>query len=155
MRGIPPSHAASAKPTTRASGGSSPKYKPISMNKIKVAIVEDEPFLASMYKAKFEMEGFEVLRAADGLEGLEIIKKETPDIVLLDIVMPKMDGFDVLTSLHSDAKVARIPVIILTNLGQRSDIEKGLKLGAVDYIVKANYTPAQVVVKVKEHLKIK
>ena len=125
------------------------------MNKIKVAIVEDEPFLASMYKAKFEMEGFEVLRAADGLEGLEIIKKENPDIVLLDIVMPKMDGFDVLTSLHSDAKVARIPVIILTNLGQRSDIEKGLKLGAVDYIVKANYTPAQVVVKVKEHLKIK
>ncbi len=122
--------------------------------KYKVAIVEDEPFLASMYTTKFELEGFEVLRAGDGGEGLKLIKEAKPDIVLLDVVMPKMDGFEVLTTLRGEAETAKLPVILLTNLGQSSDIEKGLALGANDYIIKANYTPAQVVAKVKEHLKI-
>ena len=110
--------------------------------------------MASMYSAKFEMEAFVVLRAADGMEGLELIKKQRPDIVLLDVVMPKMDGFEVLRQLRATPETANLPVILLTNLGQSSDIEKGLALGASDYIVKANYTPAQVVAKVKEHLKM-
>ena len=121
--------------------------------KYRIAIIEDEPFLATMYVTKFELEGFEVLRASDGTEGLELIKNNRPDLILLDIVMPKMDGFEVLTLLKKDAETAKIPVILLTNLGQRTDIEKGMALGAADYIIKANYTPAQVVAKAKEHLK--
>ena len=123
--------------------------------KYKISIVEDEPFLASMYSTKFELEGFEVSRAADGMDGLAIIKAQKPDMVLLDVVMPKMDGFEVLTQLRADPELVKVPVILLTNLGQQSDIEKGLSLGASDYIIKANYTPAQVLAKVKEHLGIK
>lgn|SRR3989338_6700988 len=123
------------------------------MDKLKVAIIEDEQFLASMYATKFELEGFAVIRAGDGAEGLRLIKESKPDMVLLDVVMPRVDGFEVLSNLRSDPSTAKLPVILLTNLGQRADIEKGLKLGANDYIVKANYTPAQVVAKVKEHLK--
>jgi DNA-binding response OmpR family regulator len=124
-------------------------------HKYKITIVEDEPFLASMYSTKFELEGFSVVRAGDGVEGLAAIRAEKPDIVLLDVVMPKMDGFEVLTQLRADAATASLPVILLTNLGQRSDIEKGMSLGASDYVIKANYTPAQVLAKVKEHLNLK
>jgi DNA-binding response OmpR family regulator len=121
--------------------------------KYKIAIIEDEPFLATMYVTKFELENFTVFRAADGQEGLEIIQTQKPDIVLLDVVMPKVDGFEVLRQLRTDSATASLPVILLTNLGQRSDIEKGLSLGASDYVIKANYTPAQVVAKVKEYLR--
>jgi DNA-binding response OmpR family regulator len=126
----------------------------MSQTKPSIVIVEDEPFLASMYSAKFEMEGFVVRRAADGMEGVALIKNDLPDIVLLDVVMPKVDGFEALAQLRADPQTANLPILLLTNLGQSSDIEKGLALGASDYIVKANYTPAQVVAKVKEHLKI-
>jgi len=123
--------------------------------KYKIAVIEDEPFLASMYTTKFELEGFDVVRAADGEEGLKQIKENKPDLVLLDIVMPKMDGFQVLENLRADSSTSSLPVILLTNLGQRADIEKGLRMGATDYIIKANYTPAQVVAKAKEKLGIK
>ena len=111
--------------------------------------------MASMYATKFELEGFEVVRASDGQEGIKMVREQKPDLVLLDIVMPKVDGFEVLTELRKSPDISNIPVILLTNLGQRSDIEKGLSLGARDYIVKASYTPAQVVAKVKQHLGIK
>jgi DNA-binding response OmpR family regulator len=124
------------------------------MQKIKVALIEDEPFLASMYKTKLELEGFEVQHASDGEAGLKLVSESKPDLILLDVVMPKMDGFEVLTQLRANVDTGKLPVILLTNLGQRADIEKGLQLGATDYIIKANYTPAQVVAKVKEHLNI-
>lgn len=123
-------------------------------SKRKIVIVEDEPFLASMYSTKFELAGFEVYRAEDGLVGERLVKEKQPDLVLLDVVMPKKDGFEVLSNLRKDEPTSKLPVVLLTNLGQKSDIEKGLKMGANDYIVKANYTPAQVVEKVKEHLGI-
>ena len=110
--------------------------------------------MASMYATKFELDGFEVFRAGDGEEGLKVIKENKPAIILLDVVMPKVDGFEVLSSIRANPETAATPVILLTNLGQRSDIEKGLSLGATDYIIKANYTPSQVVAKVKEHLHI-
>lgn len=119
----------------------------------KVLIVEDEESLAQMYQTKFENEGYEVLVANDGSEGIEKAKKDKPDIILLDIILPKKDGFMVLKELKADKTTANIKIIMLTNLGQDEDVTKGKKLGALDYLVKANLTPAQLVDKVAEYLK--
>jgi DNA-binding response OmpR family regulator len=122
--------------------------------KYKVLIVEDEKMLADMYATKFTMDGFEPTIAGDGAEGLEKLKADKPDIVLLDVIMPKMDGFAVLKILREDKGLKELPVILLTNLGQDEDIKKGKELGATDYFVKANHTPAEVVNKVRAVLKI-
>lgn len=120
----------------------------------KVVLVEDEKMLADMYATKFMMEGFETSKAYDGAAGLELAKKVKPDIILLDVIMPKLDGFAVLKQLKEDDSVSDIPVILLTNLGQDEDIKKGKQLGAADYFVKANHTPAEVVMKIRDVLKI-
>ena len=121
--------------------------------KQKILIVEDEESLAQMYKTKFEKEGYLVLVASDGMEGLELAGREKPDIILLDIILPKKDGFMVLNELKSDKKTSKMKVIMLTNLGQDEDIAKGKKIGALDYFVKASLTPAQLVDKVRGYLK--
>lgn len=121
--------------------------------KVKVLLVEDDPNISEMYRIKFQEEGYDISTTSKGSEGLDIAKKEKPDIILLDIILPEMDGFAVLESLKSDPATKSIPVIMLSNLGQASDIEKGKKLGAVDYLVKANYTPAQLIEKVQTLLK--
>ncbi len=120
--------------------------------KTKVLIIEDEEMLVNMYISKFEKEGYEIEKALNGREGLEKVKSYNPEIILLDVIMPEMDGFMVLKQLKSEASTKNIPVIMLTNLGQEEDIEKGEKLGVKDYLVKANLTPSQVVDKVKEVL---
>lgn len=117
--------------------------------KTKVLIVEDEKMLCDMYKTKFEMEGYAVTQALDGREGLDQAKAVKPDIILLDIIMPKLDGFVVLQSLKKEAATKNIPVLLLTNLGQEDDVKKGKTLGAADYFVKANHSPADVVAKVQ------
>ena len=127
----------------------------MSGKKVKVLIIEDEEMLVNMYISKFEKEGFETEKALNGKKGIDKTKKVKPNIILLDIIMPEMDGFMVLKELKADPATKKIPVIMLTNLGQDEDIEKGNKLGAKDYLVKANLTPAQVVNKVKETLKKK
>ena len=119
-----------------------------------VAIVEDEKMLADMYATKFTMEGFDAKKANDGQAGFDMVKKEKPDIVLLDIIMPKIDGFGVLKMLKDEPELKAIPVVLLTNLGQEEDIKKGKQLGAADYFVKANHTPAEVVQKVKQVLNL-
>ena len=120
--------------------------------KIKVLIVEDDTFLAGIYANKFEKEGFAVSLAADGELGLKLVKKEMPDIVLLDILLPKLDGFEVLEKLKADPALRAIPIVLLTNLGQKEDVDKGLKLGAADYLIKAHFMPAETVDKVKKVL---
>lgn len=120
--------------------------------KTTVLIIEDEKMLAEMYVTKFSMEGFSVTQANDGASGLEKARKEKPNIILLDIIMPKLDGFAVLKQLRSDAAFKKTQIVLLTNLGQEDDVKKGKELGANDYFVKANHTPADVVVKVKELL---
>jgi len=122
-------------------------------NKIKILLVEDDANLTEMYTMKFKDESLDYVNAADGVAGLELACAESPAIILLDIMMPKIDGFAVLTELKKDPKLKDIPVIMLSNLGQESDIEKGKELGAVDYIVKATMTPTQVISKIKEYLK--
>jgi len=116
---------------------------------IKILLVEDDTFLVEMYTTKFELEGFEVVSAEDGKRGLELAKKENPDVILLDILMPKMDGFEVLDELKADAATKDVPVILLTNLGQQDDIKKGFEKGAVGYLVKAHFMPSEVVDKIK------
>ncbi|MBU0707799.1 response regulator [Patescibacteria group bacterium] len=118
-------------------------------NKLKVLLVEDEKMLSSMYATKFTKEGYDLSAAYDGEEGLAKAKSLKPDIILLDIIMPKIDGFVVLKALKEDPELKKIPVILLTNLGQDEDIKKGKELGACDYFIKANHTPAEVVEKVQ------
>ncbi|MCK5332832.1 response regulator [Candidatus Parcubacteria bacterium] len=119
---------------------------------IKVLIVEDDVYISEMYKIKFESENYETIIINDGTKIIEIIEHKTPDIILLDIVMPVMDGFDVLKMIKSNEKYRKIPVIMLTNLSQKESIEKGFELGAVSYIVKSHFTPSEVVKKVKDIL---
>lgn len=121
--------------------------------KKRILAVEDDSMLSIMYKTKLEADGFEVVVAADGVAGLKLAKENKIDLILLDIILPQLDGFSVLKELKSDAKTKKIPVIMLTNLGTDEDKAKGSKLGAVDYLVKASLTPEQVSAKIKEHLK--
>ncbi len=120
--------------------------------KQKILIVEDDTFLAGIYANKFEREGFNVVLAVDGEAGLKSAKKELPDIILLDILLPKLDGFEVLQQLKADNALHDIPVVLLTNLGQKEDVDKGLKFGAADYLIKAHFMPAETVEKVKKVL---
>jgi DNA-binding response OmpR family regulator len=118
----------------------------------KILLIDDDPFISDMYILKFREHGFEIETAKDGKEGLEKIKKYPPDLILLDIVMPAMDGFEVLQELKKEGTIPKAKVILLTNLGQKEDVEKGMKLGADDYIIKAHFTPSEVVEKVKQLL---
>ena len=118
----------------------------------KILIIEDDPFLSEMYAAKFVQNDFQTEVAADGKIGMVKIKANKPDLILLDIVLPKMDGFEMLKKIKEDSKLKKIPVILLTNLGQKNEVEKGLALGADEYIIKAHFTPTAVVAKVKDIL---
>lgn len=122
-------------------------------SKIHVLLVEDDVFLANIYEKKFELEGFKTSVADNGEKGLVEAKRKQPDIILLDILLPKLDGFSVLEKLKSDPATKQIPVILLTNLGQKDDVEKGLESGAVDYLIKAHFKPSEVVDKVRKVLK--
>jgi len=122
-------------------------------NKKKILIVEDDPMISSIYKTKFEADGFAAVVAGNGAEGLDIARKEQPDIIMLDVILPQIDGFSVLEELKKDKLTKDIPVIMLTNLGTDEDKAKGEKMGAVDYFVKASLTPAQISEKIKKHLK--
>jgi len=117
-----------------------------------ILIIEDDPSIKQMYKMKFAEAKYKVLEASTGVEGIEMAKKERPSIILLDIIIPQLDGFKVLQKLKDDDSTKKIPVILLTNLGQEGDKEKGTKAGAVDYLVKASFTPTQVLKKVEKYI---
>jgi len=119
----------------------------------KVLIIEDDKFLRELIVRKLTQENFEVVEAVDGEEGLRKIEEAKPSLVLLDLILPGIDGFQVLETVKKEKETSLIPVIILSNLGQREDLEKGLKLGAADYLVKAHFTPNEIVEKVKANIK--
>jgi len=121
-------------------------------DKIKILLVEDDSFLLGMYATKFEMENFKVIMAEDGEKAVRLTLKEAPNIILLDLVLPKVNGFDVLHQLKANPTTADIPVILLTNLSQKDEIERGLKMGAEDYLIKAHFMPSEVVDKIKKAL---
>lgn len=117
----------------------------------KILIIEDDKFLRELIARKLSDEGFEALEAIDGEEGIKKIKEEKPDLILLDLILPSIDGFEVLSRMKEESNT--IPVIILSNLGQKEEVEKGLKMGAVDYLIKAHFTPGEIIEKIKNILK--
>lgn len=120
--------------------------------KKKVLIIDDDTTIADMYLLKFRREGFDADAVTEAANALSFIQKKEPDVILLDIVMSHMDGFEILSALNSMDLKKKPKVIFLTNVGQKEEAARGLKLGAEDYIVKANFTPSEVVEKVKKVL---
>lgn len=123
---------------------------------IKVLIVEDDSFLREICAKKLAREGFSVYEAIDGEEALKIFEKNIPDIILLDIILPAIDGFDVLKKIRSNknSKISKVPVIMLSNLGQEDDVKKAMDLGANNYLIKAHFTTEEIVKKIKKELNI-
>ena len=115
-----------------------------------ILVVEDDQFLSKILKMKFEKIGYEILVAYDGLEALEMAKTKSPDLALLDIMMPVKDGFSVLAEMKKDSKLSKIPVIIASNLGQKEDKDKAVALGAEDYIVKSDTSLDDLVKRTRE-----
>jgi DNA-binding response OmpR family regulator len=101
-----------------------------------VLVVDDDPVILKLLEVNFEMEGFQVVRAADGAEGLERAREVLPDIVVLDVMMPRMTGYEVAKALREDGHTAHIPIIFVTARAQSSDVEKGMELGVEDYVTK-------------------
>lgn len=120
--------------------------------KLRILLIEDEEMLSSMYKTKFEKEGFDVDLASDGEDGIDKSQSNEYDIFLIDIILPKLNGFAVLKSIRGIKKYKDTPVLMLTNLGQDEDVKKGKSLGASDYLVKANFTPSQILEKINSLL---
>ncbi len=120
---------------------------------VRVLFVEDDPAVAQMYKLKLELDGYTVEIATDGLQGLQMARCNPPDIIFLDIRLPKMDGFGVLEALRQDARTRTVPVVILSNYSERELVERGLQLGALEYLVKSQTTPARVAHSVGDWIK--
>ena len=118
----------------------------------KILFVEDEPSLQKAIGEVLTQEGYEIITAPDGEEGVKLTKQDGIDLILLDLILPKKDGFEVLKEIKEDEKTKNIPVIVLTNLEGTGDVEKALSLGATTYLVKANYELEDVVKTVKEHI---
>jgi CheY-like chemotaxis protein len=111
-------------------------------SQVEVLLIEDDPAVLEMYRMKLELDGYNVTIATDGEEGLAQAKKMKPGIIFLDIRLPKMDGFEVLGALRSDETTKEIPVVILSNYGEKELIDRGLKLGAHEFLIKAQTTPS-------------
>jgi len=120
--------------------------------KNKILIIEDDKFLLKLYSDKLRRAGFEVSESLNGEEGLNKISVDKPDLIILDLILPKRSGFEILSELKIDSKTKNIPVIILTNLEQKSDIERGLEMGAATYLIKTDFSTNQLPQLVKENL---
>jgi len=118
--------------------------------KKQILIIEDDSFLLQMYATKLTKAGFEVKSTLDGTQGLKKAREQQPDLILLDLVMPSKDGFKVLEELKIDSATQNIPVIVLSNLSEREDVQQCLQLGAVDYLIKAHFVPAEVISKINK-----
>ncbi len=155
---VSPQPAAAPTPTPAApttfvpDPAAAPAPKP-AMSGVKVLIIDDDPFISGMYATRLTNDGFAVSSAPDGFQGLKKAAEVKPDVILLDILMPKMDGFETLKRLKEDPSLASIPVLMLTSMGQKEDIERGIRAGAVDYMVKTNTLPVDASDKIKSVLK--
>lgn len=121
----------------------------------KILVVEDDTYLANAYRVKLTKAGFEVDNALDGEEALQHLSTFAPDLILLDLVLPKKDGFAVLSEIKTNPAFSSIPVIIASNLGQKEDIEKGLQLGAKDFFVKTDLSLNNLIEKINQTMQPK
>jgi len=119
-----------------------------------ILLVEDDPFLSSILQLKLDKENFKTIRVADGEEALNLLIEQgiKPDVILLDLILPKKNGFEVLETIRQDPTLEKLPVIIISNLGQPSDIDRGKALGVIDYFVKAKLSVDELVNKVREEI---
>ncbi|MFA6525797.1 MAG: response regulator [Candidatus Buchananbacteria bacterium] len=127
----------------------------MSENKCKIALIEDEKDLAEIYSMRLVMDGIETVVINDSAKAIDVLKQETPDLVLLDVMMPEIDGFELFVKIRKDKDLKKIKVYIWSNLTQKKDQEKAQKLGVNGYLIKSDYTPATLAQKVKEILKNK
>ena len=118
----------------------------------KVLLAEDDPFLIDIYSTKFKSVGFDLSLADSGDKVLPKLKESKPDILLLDIVLPGMSGWEALAEIKKDSQFNGLKIIVLSNLGQKSEVEKGIEMGANGYLIKAHYTPTQIVEEIKKLL---
>ncbi len=139
------------------SGEKAKKQSEGNLGGTKVLIVEDDSFLREICVKKLIKEGFNVQEAVDGEQALKMINEIIPDIILLDIILPALDGFQVLSAIRSDKnpKISKIPIIVLSNLGQDEDIDKAMKMGANNYLIKAHFTTDEIVKNIKKVLENK
>ena len=121
--------------------------------KKKVLLVEDDPFLIDIYSQKFEKSEIELSLARSGAEAMEFLKNQKPDLMLLDVVLPHLAGWEILEKIKKDPQMKDLRVIILSNLSQQAEVEKGLSLGAEKYMIKSQFTPAEIVATVEKMLK--
>ncbi len=118
----------------------------------KILLVEDEPLLANLLKQRLEKDGFGVVAGHDGEEALKILETVQPDLILLDIILPKVSGFEVMEAVQKNPNYKKAPIIVISNLGQDTDMAKGQSLGAVGYFIKAQVSIEELVGKIKEFL---
>jgi len=118
----------------------------------KILIIEDEEIMIDLLQRKLTKEGYEISVARDGEEGLKVMREVRPDLVLLDIVMPKMGGFEVMEKMNKDPELKAIPVIVISNSGQPVELDRAQKLGAKDWLIKTEFDPQEVIDKVKKHI---
>jgi CheY-like chemotaxis protein len=118
-----------------------------------ILLVEDDVFVSDIYQTKISSEGYEVILAENGLEAIKKLEKSIPDLILLDIIMPYMDGMETLRKIKSEEKWKKIPIILLTNLSDKEKIEEALGVGADDFLIKSHFTPSEVISKVNMLLK--
>lgn len=126
-----------------------------SKKKLTVALVEDDRILAKVLNEELSEAGFNVVHAYNGIEAVRIVKAKKPDLILLDILMPKMDGITALKKLHQDKKIKEIPVVVLTNYDDPKKVVEFTQLGVYDYLVKSSWTTEGVIKKVKKKLNVK
>lgn len=122
------------------------------MANARILIVEDDEFLLTMYQTKLSLENFDVITALNGMQAVKVAQKELPDLILLDLNLPEMNGFEVLENLKFQEQTKNIPVVVLTNYSQKEDIDRCFELGAKDYLIKAHFIPSEVVEKIKKFL---
>ncbi len=118
----------------------------------KVLIVEDEDLIMDLLKKKLLQENYDVLTAHDGEEGLKVLRETKPDVVLLDIIMPKKNGYEVMEEMSKDPELKKIPIIIISNSGQPVELDKAKELGAKDWLIKTEFDPQEVVEKVRKQI---
>ena len=118
----------------------------------KILIIEDEEIISELLQKKLEKEGYEITRAGDGVEGLEKMKEAKPDLILLDIVMPKKGGFEVMEEMIKNKELKSIPVIVISNSGQPVELNRAKELGATDWLIKTEFDPQEVIKKVKKQI---
>ncbi len=118
----------------------------------KILFIEDDPLIVKIYTTRLTADGYQVLSAENGEDGIKLAETETPDLVILDIMMPKIDGFGVLEKLRANEMMKNKPILVYSNLAQEEEIKRAQTLGATEFIIKANLSPTEMVEKIKKYL---